>query len=319
MESFPSPEIRQKILLSAYAGMSFAGSTTVLRLVLRIRNLRGDDALAALALISLIITAVVGKTYYAINDSSTIPQSSRVALYYIFAVTFDITIWTSRLSILATIIRLGSFRKQLYTAAGCFTIALLILIAQVFWVCEPQNNHNHWKADPVPQCVLGKSVAITQVTTDVFADITLVVFPLILLRYLKSEQAQAEKIRLGVSFIVGGLTTIVSIVHAVYLLGGTQISILVSNVEMSVSVTISNFAVLVAASHRLWNYTHPQREVTKLSTIAYESPPLNGSTLSRTGGSHSQLDSTSIASTGSKRGQRDMEMSSDTGSLIFPV
>ncbi|KAJ3878277.1 hypothetical protein F5051DRAFT_439798 [Lentinula edodes] len=110
-------------------------------------------------------------------------------------------------------------------------------------------------------------------TADAFADVVLVVFPLILLRYLQSAQAQAQKIRLGVSFIVGGLTTIVSIVHAVYLLQGTQISILVSNVELSVSVTISNFAVLVAAAHQLWNRYHPAQETTKVSTMAFGSAP----------------------------------------------
>lgn len=80
-------------------------------------------------------------------------------------------------------------------------------------------------------------------------------------------------------------------------------------------MTISNFAVLVAACHRLWNYTHPQREDTKLSTVAFESPPPTGSTLSMTGGTHSQLASASIISTGSKGDQRDMEMSS----LFSPV
>lgn len=68
---------------------------------------------------------------------------------------------------------------------------------------------------------------------DVFGDIILIVFPLLLLRHLKSEQVKGEKIRLEVSFIVGGLTTIVSIVHAVYLLGGTQTSVLVSNIEVT--------------------------------------------------------------------------------------
>ncbi|KAF9065462.1 hypothetical protein BDP27DRAFT_1424780 [Rhodocollybia butyracea] len=297
--------------------MTFAASTTVLRVTLRIRNFSGDDALAILALISLIITAVTGKMYYAIDDFSTMPQSSRVALYYISTVTFNTTVWLSRLSILATIIRLGSFRKQLYTAAGCFTAALLILVAQVFWVCEPQNSHNHWKTNPVPQCVLGMSVAITQVTTDAFADATLVVFPLLMLRYIQSEQARAQKVRLGVSFIVGGLTTIVSIVHAVYLLRGTHMSILISNIELSVSVTISNFAVLVAAAHRLWNNSYLGHEtwITELSTVSFGSPPPSVSTLGRTGGSNHRLSGTSIASTVPKKDRRDKEISSDPNSM----
>ncbi|KAF9265929.1 hypothetical protein L218DRAFT_956899 [Marasmius fiardii PR-910] len=270
-DSFPSPEIQHKILLSAYVGMTLAGATTIVRLALRFRRLGWDDAFACLALLSLIMTAVAGKIYYSITNASTMPQRSRVALYYIFAVTFDTTIWFSRLSMLITIIRLGSYQKRLYTAALLFVVSTIILVTQVFWVCEPQNRHNSWKSDPVPQCILGKTVAITQVTTDVFADIILVFSPLLLLRYIRSSEAQAQKIRLGVSFIVGGLTTIVSIVHAVYLLQNTQVSILVSNVELSVSVTISNFAVLVAALHQVWNHYHKSSGSTRLSTIAFES------------------------------------------------
>lgn len=187
--------------------MSLAGSTTVIRLALRVRNLWWDDVLAVLALMSLIITAVAGKTYYGITGqclnfiiyvyewlTSTLLQfrhqynTSTLAcgiilylrghLWYDGVVSkfFDIPHHhhsltpgprhrASRLSILLTIIRLGSFQKRLYTAAVCFMLACLILVAQVFWVCEPQDRHNHWKVDAVPQCVLGQSVAITQVTS----------------------------------------------------------------------------------------------------------------------------------------------------------
>ncbi|KIK65866.1 hypothetical protein GYMLUDRAFT_38358 [Collybiopsis luxurians FD-317 M1] len=282
-DPLPSPDLNHKILLSAYVGMTFAAVTTILRLTLRIRYFGWDDAFAGMALISLIITAVAGKMYFGIDASSTMPQSSRVALYYIFTITFDTTVWISHLSILFTIIRLGGYPKQLYTAAVCFILALLILVAQVFWVCEPQNRYNHWKDHPTPQCVLGRSVAITQVTTDVFADIILVAVPLFLLRYLKSEDAKSQKLRLGVTFVVGGLTTFVSIVHAVYLLAGDNISLLVSNVELSVSVTIANFTVLVAAFHRSWKSVRSRYKrtkgsssdgtETKLSTMVYGTPP----------------------------------------------
>ena len=74
-----------------------------------------------------------------------------------------------RLSILFTIIRLGAYKRQLYTAAGCFVFAMLFLAAQVFWVCEPQNRYNHWKNEMLPQCIEGKSIAIAQVTSKLNA------------------------------------------------------------------------------------------------------------------------------------------------------
>ncbi|KIY66436.1 hypothetical protein CYLTODRAFT_455350 [Cylindrobasidium torrendii FP15055 ss-10] len=266
-------EMHRKIFVSAAVGMTIAACTTVARVVARFRRFGLDDALAVAGLASLIITAVAGALYYKIDEHSTVPQTSRVALYYIFAVTFDVTIWISRLSIMVNIIRLGSYQRRLYITAALFVIALLILVAQVFWVCEPQNRHNHWKSDLLPQCVLGRSVAITQVTTDVFADVILVIVPLLLLRYLQSEKAKAQKLRLTVSFGVGGLTTIVSIVHAVYLLQGTQISIVVSNVEMSVSVIICNFAVLAAAIHNLWNKCFPAKTGPEHTTMQFETNP----------------------------------------------
>lgn len=62
--------------------------------------------------------------------------------------------------------RLGHFRRRLSMAAVLFSIALIILVAQIFWVCIPQDNHNQWKSDTVPQCTLGKQVAINQITSE---------------------------------------------------------------------------------------------------------------------------------------------------------
>jgi hypothetical protein len=53
-----------------------------------------------------------------------------------------------------------------------------------------------------------------------------------LLRDLDTSDAIAHRVRLTASFSIAGLTTIVSIVHAYYLWQDTQISIIVSNVEV---------------------------------------------------------------------------------------
>lgn len=121
---FFSKETESKILtsltrsitcvVSAAIGMTIAGCTTLLRLGLRIRRLWWDDALALGGLAFLLVTAIAGKLYYSLNgtrsrflclkklkilsfffriEESETPQGSRVALYYIFSVTFDLTIW----------------------------------------------------------------------------------------------------------------------------------------------------------------------------------------------------------------------------------
>ncbi|KAG6915642.1 hypothetical protein DXG01_010643, partial [Tephrocybe rancida] len=207
----------------------------MLRLWRRAR-LSWDDAFALLAMLLLVVTGVAGKIYYSLNGESAIPQQSRVALYYLTAILFNLVIWISRLSILATILSFGYYSAYLRTAVGLFCVAMMVLLAQVLWVCEHQDAHNHWKSSPHLRCVLGKGVAITQVTikrfaADAFADVVLVGAPLLLLGDLKSDAAKAERIRLSMSFVVGGLTTVVSIVHAYYLLKNDMNSFIISSVE----------------------------------------------------------------------------------------
>ncbi|KAF8063195.1 hypothetical protein FPV67DRAFT_232309 [Lyophyllum atratum] len=259
-------------IVSGSVGLSVAAFLTVLRLAIRLwrrARLAWDDAFAIMAMLLLVLTGVVGKLYYSLSGSSSIPQHSRVTLFYLSAVTFDLVIWTSRLSILSTIMMFGFYTRYLKMMAGLFWVAMSILVAQVFWVCEPQNRHNHWKDAQHPQCALGDGVAIAQITTDAFADVVLVVSPLLILRHLRSEEAKSERVRLSASFAVGGLTTIVSIVHAYYLFNDDLQSIIVGSVEMSVSVIICNFTVLAAALHRLWRKygPRPQRSIDHAATV----------------------------------------------------
>lgn len=76
------------------------------------------------------------------------------------------TIWTARFSLLFTIIRLRPRGFLAYIVKGlvpAFAVTWLIMLAQAFWVCERQPD---WKQAPVPQCVLGKDVAIAQVISE---------------------------------------------------------------------------------------------------------------------------------------------------------
>lgn len=86
-----------------------------------------------------------------------------------------------------------------------------------------------------------KQTLIILFIADAFADLVLVVVPLLLLQYLQSAEAKAQKVRLAASFVVGGLTTVVSIVHAIYLLQNTRMSIVVTNVEVRRSLSLSEF------------------------------------------------------------------------------
>lgn len=55
-----------------------------------------------------------------------------------------------------------SRRKYHIGASTAFFLAMLALIGQLFWVCETTKG---WKAMAKPQCRLGDSVAISQLTS----------------------------------------------------------------------------------------------------------------------------------------------------------
>jgi hypothetical protein len=88
---------------------------------------------------------------------------NHIAAYYLFATTFYAIIWTARLSILLSIIRMHPHPvtpRHLKWLAAAFIAAFLFLIAQLFWNCE--NIHDGWKYRPSSQCHLPKTVAICQ-------------------------------------------------------------------------------------------------------------------------------------------------------------
>jgi len=228
-----------------------AVTVTLVRLVLRVRSstVWWDDALAFLAtLFCITMCAAIGMHYggpYAYN------LSVRLAAYYLIAEGFYLTLWTARLSILYSIIRIVPDQKQkrfLYCAAVAFITVLVLLMAQVFWVCEA-FGHTHWKEAPNPQCALGLQVAVCQLITDIIADILLIVVPVRLLTSTNLERGL--KTRLVIIFSATMLTTIVGLVHAAYLLEVRGVDAIVSAiVEVAVCIIVCNLVVLVPALYR---------------------------------------------------------------------
>ncbi len=148
---------------------------------------------------------------------------------------------SARLSILFSIIRLDPSerrRRRLLWIGVLFFLVLVILICQLFWVCEPEPK---WKDMRSPQCTLNKQVAICQLVctsmiyigaidvlmywaADVIADLILIIAPLKLLSGLEDVGLRH---RLMLIFSTCIVTTIVSLVHAAYILtlGGVKVVI----------------------------------------------------------------------------------------------
>ncbi|KAG1840055.1 hypothetical protein DFJ58DRAFT_94987 [Suillus subalutaceus] len=219
---------------------------TSFRLCIRARHKRLwiDDAWAALCMIFTFILSIVDCLY--LQDYERYPQGARVALYYMVAQFFYAIVWSSRLSILFTIVRLTIpktiFRRALMSAVIIFGIAWALLFSQVWWVCESESG---WKTQPRPQCDLGRDVAIAQIITDVLGDFILILAPFSLL--YKIRLSTGQKVRVLAVFSASAITTIVSLTHAYYIFsgGGTKEG-MAAVVEASMSLIVANLSVVVA-------------------------------------------------------------------------
>ncbi|KAG1827973.1 hypothetical protein EV424DRAFT_1536972 [Suillus variegatus] len=228
-----------------------AAIVTSLRLCLRARKRRLwiDDMWAALGMVftfMLLIADCLYMQYY-----ERYPQDTRIALYYMVAQSFYAVVWTSRLSILFTVVRLAApgtyIRKALISTAITFGVVWALLFSQLWWVCEAKSD---WKRQPHPQCNIGRSVAIAQIITDVLGDAVLIFAPFSLI--YRVGLSSPQKIRVLAVFSASMITTIVSLVHAYYIFssGGTKV-IMAAIIEASMSLIVANLSVVVAFFFRL--------------------------------------------------------------------
>ena len=108
----------------------------------------------------------IAAVFMHVDNPSDLSRLNRIASYHLMATTFYAVIWTARLSILFSIIRIDPdpiMRRRLQWLAGAFIAAFLFLVSQLFWTCE--NIHDGWKNKPSPQCHLPKAVAICQLVS----------------------------------------------------------------------------------------------------------------------------------------------------------
>ncbi|TFK47232.1 hypothetical protein OE88DRAFT_1611271, partial [Heliocybe sulcata] len=218
---------------------------TVSRLYIRRGRYWWDDAWAFFALLNLFVQ--FAGIFMHVENPAQLPKTSRVAAYYLIAVTFYTIIWSARLSILFTIIRIDPdprMRQRLKWVAGFFIFAIIFFFCQLMWVCEPPSK-TAWKDAKSPQCELGSQVAICQIVTDVLSDLLLMILPLRLIRGLQNKGLRR---RLMVIFSTSIVTSVVSLVHAAYIIavGGTKV-VLIAAIEDCLSLTVANLPVMATS------------------------------------------------------------------------
>ncbi|KIP09640.1 hypothetical protein PHLGIDRAFT_34292, partial [Phlebiopsis gigantea 11061_1 CR5-6] len=202
----------------------FAIALTCLRLYLRRDRYWWDDACAFLSTVFLLLQ--VAAVFMHLQDPRVLTHLDNIAAYYIMAASFYAIIWTARLAILYSVIRIDPNPKTrliLHRVGVVFIVVLGVMIAQLFWVCEPLPN---WKNAVSPQCPLDKQVAICQLVTDILADLLLIAAPLRLIWGMSAEDGTRK--RLMVIFSTSLVTTIVSLVHAALILSDAGAKVVIA-------------------------------------------------------------------------------------------
>ncbi|KAJ7089746.1 hypothetical protein B0H15DRAFT_270113 [Mycena belliarum] len=244
MTDFSSLTHHNSWIVTSVVCSSVAILTTIYRLFIRRARLWTDDGCAIFS--TCILLLQVASTF--MHANSGMKSSTRIATYYMIVITFYAIIWSARLSILFSILRIdpsGLRRRFLLGVALVFFGALLILIAQLFWVCERKPE---WKDAVTPQCPLSRQVIIFQLVSDVISDSTLIIVPLQLLWHLEDKGLRR---RLCIIFSTCIVTTIVSFVHVAMILTGGGAKVLVTAVvEDCISLIVCNIPIVVTAGLR---------------------------------------------------------------------
>ncbi|KAG1768499.1 hypothetical protein EDD22DRAFT_232583 [Suillus occidentalis] len=167
------------------------------------------------------------------------------------------------MSIIFSIIRIVNFSVYKYekwityfiTASfGCMWVAVLI---QKIETC-------------IFACQVTKSVAILQMTTDVVADLSLIVLPLQF--WKKLSLSRNSKIMIISAFASSLFITVITIPHSIMLFrSASELTLIIAHVKAALSLVICNLLVIVTLVYRVrWKETlYPDQ--TFGSTIVFTS------------------------------------------------
>jgi len=246
---------------------AFAIAITSYRLWLRRDRYWWDDACAFLSLLFLFLQ--IASVFMHVPNPRVLTHTDNIAAYYIMAATFYSIIWTARLAILYSVIRIDPnprTRMYLHRVAVIFIVVLMVMIAQLFWVCEPLKQ---WRKEASPQCPLDHQVAICQLVTDVLSDILLIVAPLRLIQQMSAVDGTRR--RLMIIFSTSIVTTIVSLVHAAFIFEDAGIKVVIAAiVEDTFSLIVCNLPVVVTAVMRKAGKPEDDTDHTNQSTFGWK-------------------------------------------------
>ncbi|KAG0697014.1 hypothetical protein DFH29DRAFT_175580 [Suillus ampliporus] len=207
-----------------------------------------DDALTAGAMITGAITLV---SVWLVMAPSTYHESDqvRIAARWGMIVLFTICLWLARLSIVFSIIRLAPredrMRRIAQWAAIIFAALCVVMLAQKTYICAHSNDQERI------YCVLGSSVAATQLATDFVSDIALVLMPIQLLREIHLPKDQQILVR--TVFSTGIIVSLASIAHVVFVVQtDVYMQSITAQVELALSLIVCNLLVIVTYIYKVF-------------------------------------------------------------------
>jgi len=230
--------------------LGIAEVTTVTRLTLRIRTKRFwfDDAWAIVAF----ILSFADLVNLWIRTDPARSKHSRIIAYWMVSLCFTGTLWASRMSVIFSVLRIipPHLRLRKITAgfAALFAMMWMGLLAQKTYRCAKDKS---WYHLPSPQCHLGTQVAVLELCTDLIADVVLAAVPISLLRAVKAIDVRQRNLVI-IIFAASLLTTLASIVHAVFLLGPSGLlEATTAQAEAAVALLVANAPVVVPSIYRI--------------------------------------------------------------------
>ncbi|KAJ7838179.1 hypothetical protein B0H14DRAFT_2588739 [Mycena olivaceomarginata] len=204
---------------------------TFLRLALRIRRSRfwlDDISPSPEAIVALNCSIMLLVDMWLRTDLSQ-SKPTRIVAYWMVSLSFTNTLWASRMSVIFSVIRLVpeqlKLRKITTYFAAVFALCWIGLLVQKIRICA--SNKSWYELDK-PQCHLGYGVAALELITGPTFRMLFIIFASSL------------------------LTTFVSIIHAIMLLGPSGLlEGLTAQAEAATALLVANAGVMVALVYRL--------------------------------------------------------------------
>ncbi|KAF9222194.1 hypothetical protein BS17DRAFT_195221 [Gyrodon lividus] len=252
----PSKDVVQFLLVFVTILHCIAVLMTFLRLWIRIclRRLWWEDAWAALALCLDVICAVSTWTLTSPEGAPPLYLSSDVRAPSLWLSLFSYTclVWTARMSIVFSVIRLAPpsnpMRAIAWGVAILFFLLWALVAASTAYTCSSDTS---WYETPGVECRIGMPIAIIEFTTDLVSDIILVAIPVRMLWH--DQLPRNERILILSIFSMSLISCSASVVHVAFLIPTPGfMAAMTAGIEGAMGLMICNLLVLVTYLYRVF-------------------------------------------------------------------